>query len=71
MGGMFSPKPTPLPPTPEPKPPAPMPDLNSPQVRERRRSQQADIMGRAGRQSTILTAPSDRAGDTYASPKLG
>lgn len=71
MGGMFSPKQTPLPPPPEPKPVAPMPDANSPQVRERRRAAQADIMGRAGRSSTILTAPADRGGDSYASPKLG
>ena len=70
MGGMFNPKPTPLPPPPEVKPPAPMPDINSPQVRERKRQTAADIMGRAGRQSTILTAPSDRA-DSYAAPKLG
>lgn len=73
MGGMFAPKPTPLPVAPEPKAPAPMPtaDPNSPAQREARRKANADIMGRAGRSSTILTAPGDRNSDTYSSPKLG
>ncbi len=71
MGGLLAPKLPPPPPAPEPKPVAPMPDLNSPAIRERKRATQADIMGRAGRQSTILTAPSDRGSDTYANPKLG
>lgn len=73
MGGLFTPKPQPLPPAPEVKPPAPMADSGSPQVREARRRANADVMGRAGRQSTILTAPGDRGGsmDNYANPKLG
>jgi hypothetical protein len=54
---------------PVPKPPAPMPDSNSAAVLEARRKAQLDIMGRAGRQSTILTAPKDR-GD-YTSTTLG
>lgn len=53
-----------------PKPPAPMPDTNSPAVLEARRKAQMDIMGRAGRTSTILTAPKDRGGD-YSSTTLG
>lgn len=54
-----------------PKPPAPMPDSTSPGVLEARRKAQMDIMGRAGRQSTILTAPKDRAGGDYTSTTLG
>lgn len=75
MGGLFAPKPAPLPPAPEVKPVAPMPvaDPNSPAQREARRRANADIMARAGRSSTILTAPGDRGGaaDNYSSPKLG
>lgn len=55
---------------PTPKPPATMPDTNSPAVLEARRKAQLDIMGRAGRQSTILTAPQDRGG-AYSSTALG
>ena len=69
MSGMFSsPQPTVVQ-APTPKPPAPMPDQDSAAVREARRRSQMDIMGRAGRQSTILTAPKDR-GD-YTSRSLG
>lgn len=74
MGSLFAPKPAPLPPAPEPKPIAPMPiaDPNSPAQREARRRANADIMARAGRSSTILTAPDNRGGsDSYSSPKLG
>lgn len=56
---------------PEPKPPAPMPDADSPAVREARRKAQLDIMGRAGRSSTILTAPEGRGGTDYAKTTLG
>lgn len=52
----------PPPPPPPPKPPAPMPDMNSPAAIEARRKAQMDIMGRAGRQSTILTASKNRGG---------
>jgi len=55
---------------PTPKPPATMPDVDSEGVREARRKAQLDIMGRAGRQSTILTAPKDRLAD-YTSRALG
>lgn len=62
--------------TPTPKPVAPMPDPLSPEVMEARRKAQLDIMGRAGRTSTILTAPSQRntlsaIGDSFASSSLG
>jgi hypothetical protein len=72
MGKLFTPKPAPLPP---PKPVAPMPvaDPNSPAQREARRRANAEIMARAGRSSTILTAPGQRGTslDSYSSPKLG
>ncbi len=75
MGSLFAPKPAPLPPAPEPKPVAPMPvaDPNSPAQREARRRANAEIMARAGRSSTILTAPDNRGGatDSYSSSKLG
>ncbi|MCK1479318.1 hypothetical protein IVB27_32410 [Bradyrhizobium sp. 197] len=54
-----------------PKPPATMPDTTSPAVLEARRKAQLDIMGRAGRQSTILTAPKDRVSDSYSATTLG
>lgn len=70
MTSFFAPKPTVVQQAaPTPKPPAPMPDEGSAGVREARRKAQMDIMGRAGRQSTILTAPKDR-GD-YTSTTLG
>jgi hypothetical protein len=55
---------------PTPKPPALMPDTEGAAIREAKRKAQMDIMGRAGRQSTILTAPKDRGGD-YTSRSLG
>jgi hypothetical protein len=64
--GMFASDPIP---TPAVKPPAPMPDPNSPGALEAKRKTELDIMGRAGRSSTILTAPKDR-GD-YTGTKLG
>lgn len=57
-----------------PKPPAPMPDDQSAGVIEARRNEQARILSRAGRQSTILTKPENRPGkdfDTYGSRTLG
>lgn len=57
-------------PAPVVKPPAVMPDSNSAAVREAQRRAQADILGRAGRTSTILTAPQNRGGD-YSSTTLG
>jgi hypothetical protein len=56
---------------PAPKPPAPMPDTDSPAVLEARRKAMLDITGRAGRQSTILTAPKDRGGGNYSYTTLG
>lgn len=69
MSGLFS-RPAPAA-TPTPQPVAPMPDTNSAAVLEARRKAQADIMGRAGRTSTILTPPTDRGGTPYASTTLG
>ena len=68
MSSLFTPS---APPAPTPKEAAPMPDSNSAAVTEARRKAQSDIMNRAGRSSTILTAPKDRGGDTYASTTLG
>jgi hypothetical protein len=72
MSSLFgSPAPAPSTPVPAaPKAPAPMPDTTSPAVLEARRKAQMDIMGRAGRSSTILTTPKDRGGD-YTSTTLG
>lgn len=68
MSGLFS---TPqAPAAPVPKAPAPMPDFNSAAVIEARRRAQSDIMGRAGRTSTILSPPTERGG-TYSSTTLG
>jgi hypothetical protein len=62
MASLFAPKPAPLPPAPEIKPVAPMPvaDSNFPAQREARRRANATIVARAGRSSTILTAPGER-----------
>lgn len=66
MTGLFST------PTPTPQAPAPMPDSNSAAVMEAQRKAQSDILARAGRTSTILTAPKDRGGAApYASTTLG
>lgn len=58
---------------PVPKPPAPMPDTTSAAILESKRKAQMDIMSRAGRQSTILTAPKDRGGadGSYIATTLG
>lgn len=66
MSGLFSaPTPPPV------KPPAPMPDSDSAAVMEANRKAQSDILARAGRSSTILTAPKDRTGAAYSSTALG
>lgn len=70
MSGLFgSQQAAPVAPTPA--APAPMPDPNSPAVQAARLKAQSDIMSRAGRSSTILTAPKDRGGDSYSSNQLG
>jgi len=49
-----------------------MPDDQSAAVLEAKRKAQADILARAGRSSTILTAPKDRTtGGDYNSTSLG
>ena len=74
MSGLFGDD-SPPPPPPPPKPPAPMPDPLSPAAMEARRKAQMDIMNRAGRQSTILTAPKNRGGQRasgdYSGTTLG
>ena len=71
MSGMFGSSPTVVQQAaPTPKAPALMPDTSSASVMEARRKAQMDIMGRAGRSSTILTAPKDRVGD-YSATTLG
>lgn len=74
MGSLFSPQPTVVQQAaPVPKPPAAMPDTMSASVLESKRKAQMDIMSRAGRQSTILTAPKDRGGSdgSYIATTLG
>lgn len=70
MSGLFGAKQARPTVEPTPKEPAPMPDSNSAGVIEARRKAQQDIIRRAGRSSTILTAPNQRGGD-YASRTLG
>lgn len=73
MSGLFSkPQAAPVAAAPEVKPPAPMPDPDAQAAREARRKSQMDIMGRAGRSSTILTAPDARGGTApYSASRLG
>lgn len=81
MSGLFAPKvvtqaPAATTPAPTVTPPATMPDTSSAGVREAARREQAAIMSRAGRQSTILTRPENRGSsrqnyDSYASRTLG
>ena len=70
MSSLFAPKMPAPPPAPAPKPPATVPDPESADVIEARRRAQAEILRRAGRSSTILTAPENRGGD-YSSRTLG
>lgn len=70
MSSLFAPKMPALPPAPAPRPVATMPDPESADVIEARRRAQADIMRRAGRSSTILTAPGKSGGD-FSSRTLG
>lgn len=67
MTGLFS---TPAPAV---QAPAPMPDADSTAVQEANRKAQSDILARAGRTSTILTAPKDRGSSNapYTSTTLG
>jgi hypothetical protein len=68
MGNLFSPKAA------EPKPVATMPDPDGPAAQEARRRKQAEIMGRAGRSSTILSAPRNNPTgdfDSYDKKNLG
>lgn len=71
MGGLFSPKPPSPPPMPAVQKPAVLPDEQSPAVLEAKRRAQTDMMQRAGRSSTILTAPGNRGGGDYSKTTLG
>jgi hypothetical protein len=72
MSSIFAPRPNVIQQAaPEPKSPAPMPDSDSAASREAGRRARADIMGRAGRSSTILTAPERRGGGAYTAATLG
>lgn len=68
MSSLFSPA---TPPTPAVQKPAPMPDPNSPSILEAKRNTEMGILNRAGRSSTILTAPGNRGGADYTATKLG
>lgn len=55
-------------------PPPTMPDPQSPDSVAAKRRAQQDVMGRAGRSSTILSTAMSRGGDaggTYGATKLG
>ena len=74
MASMFLPDPPPQAAAPEVKPPPTMPDLQSPGAMAAKRRTQEEIMGRAGRSSTILSTATSRAragGDAYNATKLG
>ena len=68
MSGLFGGAPS-IPPPPPSKPTPPMPDLQSPQVTEAQRQDQARILSRGGRRSTILSQGADMA--PYTKPTLG
>ncbi len=71
--------PAPSAPPPVVTPPATMPDSQSPAVLEANRRAQQNVLNRAGRTSTILTAPTQRGNsgngapnyDTYGGKALG
>lgn len=71
MTNLFKPKIPDAPAAPAPQPPAPLPDADSPAAREARRRSEFNMLNRAGRASTILTAPDRRGGDTYSGTRLG
>lgn len=71
MSSLFKPKVQAAPAAPEVTSPAPMPDSSSEGVIEANRRAQQKIMARAGRSSTILTAPENRGSAAYTATKLG
>jgi hypothetical protein len=74
MSSMFAPDPPPQAQAPTPTPPPTMPDMQSPDSMAAKRRAQQDIMGRAGRSSTILSnamSRGDSTGATYGATKLG
>ncbi len=74
MTSMFAPDPPPAAAPPPPvTPPPTMPDTQSPDAMAAKRRAQQDVMGRAGRSSTILSTAMSRgeSGGSYGSTKLG
>jgi hypothetical protein len=56
---------------PTPTPVATLPTVDSDAVRQARQLNQANLLQRGGRQSTILTSAQSRGGDSYSSSKMG
>lgn len=70
MAGLFGGKKST--PAPEVKPPAPMPDEGDPVLQSAERRRRAQMVGRGGRASTILSdEESPRGGGEYSATKLG
>lgn len=55
--------------TPTPQPTAPMPDPDDPANRAARARRRAQVLGRGGRRSTILTTPESRG--EYSDERIG
>lgn len=70
MSGIFAKDRPPTPTMPVVAPPAPIPDSQSPAVLEAAKKAKTDALARAGRSSTILTAPANRGTD-YSGRTLG
>lgn len=70
---MFTPDPPAAATPPPAAPPPTMPDPQSPDAVAAKRRTQQDVMGRAGRSSTILSTAMSRgeSGGTYGATKLG
>lgn len=82
MSGLFSKSQAPTiiqqapPPVPAPTPVAPLPTMDSEIVKQQRQLNQANLLNRGGRRSTILTSPQTRSsgmsgGDSYSSANFG
>lgn len=70
---MFAPDPPPPTAVASPAPPPTMPDPQSPDALAAKRRSQQEVMGRAGRSSTILSTAMSRGelGSSYGATKLG
>lgn len=73
MGSMFAPDPPAAAVAPAAAPPPTMPDTQSPDAMAAKRRAQQDVMGRAGRSSTILSTAMSRgeSAPSYGATKLG